>query len=174
MKNRYMKMTKTTVTLVGCCGLIALFTGCASVLCGSQQKVALDSHPSGAEVLVYNSGGDIVFKKTTPCVAYLDRRERDCLESASYVVLIKKDGYAPVQFPLNGIINRAYFANLFSGGLGFAVDPVSGAMWTLTPQSTDTDLVSQQVGFFSHDGLMVSLKGEPTEEPKPFLKAAKD
>ena len=38
----------------------------------------------------------------------------------------------------------------------------------------DTDLVSQQVGFFSHDGLMVSLKGEPTEEPKPFLKAAKD
>jgi hypothetical protein len=170
-----MKLTKSTVTFVGCCSLIALLTGCASVLCGSQQKVALDSHPTGAEVLVYDSRGEIVFQKTTPCVAYLDRRERDNMESAKYTVLLKKDGFAPTQFPLNGIINRAYFANVLTGGIGFVVDPMLGAMWTLTPSTTETDLVSQQVGFFSQDGLMVSLKEEPAqEESKPFLKAAKD
>jgi hypothetical protein len=169
-----MKLTKSTVTLVACCSLIALFTGCASVMCGSKQKVALDSKPNGAEVLVYDAHGDVVFQKKTPCIANLNRRHPDYMQPANYVVLIKKEGFEPVQFPLTGILNQAYFANILNAGIGFAVDPVTGGMWTLTPASLDADLVTPAAGFFQEEGYTVSLKQETNHEPAPFLKAAKD
>ena len=169
-----MKMIKSTATLIGCCGFITLLSGCASVLCGPQQKVALDSKPSGAEVLVYNSQGDVVFQKTTPCIASLDRREKDYLQSARYTVVVRKEGFAPVQFPLTGEINRAYFANFLSAGIGFAVDPLTGAMWTLTPRSMNAEMVGEHAGFFNQDGLLVSLQEEQTQDLKPVLKAAKN
>ena len=169
---KIMKLTKSTVTLIGCCGLIALLTGCGTIMCGPQQKVVLDSRPTGAEVLVYDSHGEIVFQKTTPCVARLNRREHDVMQSANYVVLIKKEGYAPAQFPLIGVINRAYFANILSAGIGFAVDPMTGGMWTLTPQSMDENLVVEHPAFFADEGLLVSLSEEG--EMKPDAKAAKN
>jgi hypothetical protein len=88
------------------------------------------------------------------------------------MVLIKKEGFEPMQFPLSGILNQAYFANILNGGIGFAVDPVTGAMWTLTPSSFDADLLAPSAGFFQEEGYTVSLKQE--REPAPFLKAAKD
>jgi hypothetical protein len=174
IKAKIMKLTKSTLTLISCCGLIALFTGCASIMCGTKQKVVLDSQPTGAEVLVYNSHGEIVFQKTTPCVAELNRREHENLQSANYVVLVKKEGYAPAQFPLIGVVNRAYFANILSAGLGFAIDPLTGAMWTLNPQSVDENLVTEHPAFFAEEGLLVSLSEEGAKETKPEAKPAKN
>src|SRR5437879_5744416 len=139
-----MKLTTRTLTLLGCCCFITLFTGCGSIMCGSRQKFALDSVPTGAEVSVYDSRGEVVLQKTTPFVTKLDRREHSVTQGAQYVVLVKKDGYAPAQFPLNGVVNRAYWANVLSGGLGYAVDPMTGGMWTLDPQPADPALVTQQ------------------------------
>src|SRR5436190_23701973 len=61
-KIRPMKLTKSTLILFACCCLSILFTGCASIMCGSEQKVSLDSRPRGAEVLIYDSRGEIVFQ----------------------------------------------------------------------------------------------------------------
>ncbi len=174
IKAKIMKLTKSTVTLIGCCGLIALLTGCGTIMCGPQQKVVLDSQPTGAEVLVYDSHGEIVFQKTTPCVARLNRREHDVMQSAKYVVLIKKEGYAPAQFPLIGVVNRAYFANILSAGIGFAVDPMTGGMWTLNPQPIDVNLVTEHPAFFAEEGLLVSLSEEGSKEMKPDPKPAKN
>lgn len=166
-----MKLTKSTVILFACCCLSTLFTGCASIMCGPEQKVSLDSQPRGAEVLIYDANGEIVFQKTTPCVAELPRREHGYLHSANYVVLVRKEGFAPVQFPLTGMVNRAYFANILSAGIGYIVDPITGAMWTLDPGQVDAKLVSENAAFF-HGGksLIVCLKEEVPQALTPYLK----
>src|SRR6266550_6233956 len=106
-----MNITKSIIKIGASVCLVALFAGCASVICGPKQSVGIDSKPSGAEVMVYNGDGEVIFKSTTPCAAVLDRRNHD-YQSASYVILVRKEGFAPVQIPLEGQINKAYFANI--------------------------------------------------------------
>src|SRR5262245_59574811 len=149
MQQKIMKPNKSVLILIGSCCLTVLLTGCASVICGPKQAVAIDSKPHGAEVLIYDSHCDVVFQKTTPCVANLPRRTDD-YTCANYVVLIKKEGFAPVQIPLTGQINRAYFANVLFGALGLAVDPFTGAMWTLTPDRLDAQVADETVAFFNN------------------------
>ena len=67
-----------------------------------------------------------------------------------------------MQFPLIGSVNRAYTANLLNAGIGYAIDPVTGAMWTLSPQGLDAKVISEEIGFFKDPGLLVSLKEEGT------------
>jgi len=177
-----MKPTKSALTLIGSCCAVVLLSGCASVICGPKQAVAIDSKPHGAEVLIYDSHCDVVFQKTTPCVANLPRRTDDYTK-ASYVVLIKKEGYAPVQIPLSGQVNKAFFGNLIFGGIGMAVDPFTGAMWTLTPDSVDPQVADENAAFFANPtgGYLVSLKESvtpdvaETEAPaQPQAQAQKD
>src|SRR5438270_5979810 len=98
-----MKMKTSVLTLVGC-AMITLFTGCASVICGSKQTFAIETQPPGADVLVYDAQGSVIFQSTSPCVAELARiaPEKD---RASYIFLIKKQGFDPVQVPLSGHVN---------------------------------------------------------------------
>ncbi len=173
--NLYMNSKKSIVRLIGCCCVVALLSGCASFICGPQQTVAIDSRPAGAEVLVYDSRGEVVLKNTTPCVATLIRRSHDYLASADYIVLVRKEGYAPVQVPLSGKVNRAYFANILFGGLGLIVDPITGSMWTLSPDGVDVGLVSEHAAFFNHpDGLLICLKEQVPQDLLPYLKPVQD
>ena len=158
-----MNLTKSLLKLLGCCSLIALLSGCASVICGPKQAVTIDSKPHGAEVLVYDSHCDVIFQKTTPCTAKLPRRTPD-YDAANYVILIKKEGYAPVQIPLTGQVNKAYFANILFGGLGMAIDPITGGMWTLSPDSVDSSSVTENAAT-DKPGFLVSLKQEETVAP---------
>jgi hypothetical protein len=126
-------------------------------MCGSKQAVAIDSKPRAAEVLIYNANCDIVFRSTTPCTATLPRRI-DATEKGHYVVLLKKEGFAPVQIPISGHVNSAYYLNIFNAGIGFLVDPATGSMWTLSPDPVENKDVKDKAGFFYDDGLFVSLK----------------
>lgn len=156
--------TKSILTTVACAGALTLLSGCASVLCGPKQSIAIDSRPAGAEVVVYDAAGEIVFAETTPCVASLKRSNAD-YERASYVVLIRKEGFDPVQVPLTGKLNRAYLGNLLAGGIGLVIDPVTGSMWTLTPSDLEASLLEQNAAFFSHKkGLLVCLKEQVPKE----------
>jgi len=150
-----------------------LFTGCASIICGPDQKVNLESQPSGAEISVYDSRGEIVFQKTTPCTAKLSRRQHDFVQGGQYVVLAKKEGYSPVQFPLIGVVNRAYFANVMTV-VGFAIDPVTGGMWTLVPETSENRVVNEQAGFFRDERLLISLPDENQPDQEPVMKAAQN
>ena len=130
------------------------------MICSSKQAVALDSKPGGAEVIVYNNHGEIVYQGKTPCVAELARTTPEP-ERSNYIVLIKKKGFAPVQIPLKGEMNRAYLANILFGGIGLVIDPATGSMWTLCAKGVDPKVVSQNVAFLQHeDGFLVTLKDE--------------
>jgi hypothetical protein len=169
-----MKLTTRTLTLLGSCCFIALFTGCGSIMCGSRQKFVLDSLPTAADVTVYDSRGEVVLQKTTPFVTQLDRRDPSAAGAARYVVLVKKDGYAPAQFPLVGVVNRAYCVNVLSGCLGYAIDPMTGGMWTLVPQPADPEMLTHKAGFFSQEGALIHLKEESAPEQKPAVNAAQN
>ena len=146
--------------LLGCAALIAFSTGCASVLCGPSQKVAINSKPAGAEVLVYDSHGEIVYENATPCVARLSRTTPEG-DRPTYIVLIRKEGFTPTQIPLSGKLNKAYFANALFGGVGFFIDPMSGGMWTLTTDSVDPQLIDEHRAFRAQENdVFVSLKDE--------------
>ena len=155
-----MKRLKSALMLLGCAALMTLFTGCASVLCGPKQNVAINSKPAGAEVLVYDCHGEIVFENSTPCVAKLDRANPEG-DRASYVILIRKPGFAPVQVPVSGQLNKAYFANALFGGVGFFIDPMTGGMWTLTTDSVDSQLVDEHKAFRPQENdVFVNLKDD--------------
>ena len=122
-------MIKFAATMLPCVGALVFFTGCATAMVGTRQSVALDSKPSGAEVVVYNSHGAVVYQGTTPCTPKLDRTPPES-SRPNYTVLIRKQGYTSVQLPLKSEVNRAYLANILFGGIGLAIDPATGAMWT--------------------------------------------
>jgi hypothetical protein len=91
-----------------------------------------------------------------------------------YVVLVKKDGFSPVQFPLSGVVNRAYYANILNAGIGYAVDPMTGGKWTLVSENTDGKVINEAAGFFRDERLMITLPDESLGEPVPALKAAQN
>jgi len=158
-----MNLNKSLLKLIGCCSLITLLTGCASMLCGSKQTVAIDSKPHGAEVLVYDGHCDVIFEKTTPCSVKLPRRTAD-YDGANYVVLIKKEGFAPVQVPLTAQVNKAYFANIIFGGVGMAIDPITGGMWTLSPDNINSSTFAEN-DVTDKPGFVVTLKSDETVAP---------
>ena len=167
-----MKTLRFTFSVLGFASLIPLLTGCASVMCGPKQAVTIDSRPRHAEVLVYDANCDVVFRSATPCTANLSRRIEG---SGHYVVLIRKEGYAPVQIPISGHINSAYYLNVFTAGIGFLVDPATGSMWTLSADHVDDPNVKDKAGFFIDDGVFVALKQQDTAPkvatPAPDKKA---
>jgi hypothetical protein len=167
--NKTMKPTKIVQTLAACGCLIGLATGCASMICGSQQKVSIASLPPGAEVMVYGDDGSVLLKDTTPCVAKLKRRAKTTLEGAQYTVLVRKEGFAPVQVPLEGVVNRAYFINVVNV-VGLFIDPVTGGMWTLSPGNVSAELVKENAAFFNHkDGVLICLKEQAPAALVPYL-----
>jgi hypothetical protein len=171
-----MKIKKSVITLLGCCCFITLMTGCASVMCGTKQSVVLDSKPSGAEVMVYDRHCEVVFEGTTPCVAKLRRCEPE-EDRASYIILVKKEGFLPVQIPLKGRLNRAYLANALYGGVGFIADPFTGAMWTLTTTRVDPHLVQDDTSFVAKEeggGFSVALKEQSYENVAAHAKSSQD
>jgi hypothetical protein len=169
-----MNLKKFALTVIGGCGAVALLGGCSSMLCGPTQSVSIDSKPQGAEVLVYDWNGEVVFSKTTPCVAHLDRGNGD-YEHANYVVLVRKEGFAPVQIHLNGKVNRAYLLNTLNI-VGFAIDPITHSMWSLSPDAVSAELLSENAAFFekNKDGLFICLKEEVPPALTQYLKPVKN
>jgi len=156
---------KTSVLTLGACAIITLLTGCASVICGPKQTFAIETQPPGADVMVYDLQGNVIFQSTSPCVAELARVAPE-KERASYIFLIKKQGFTPVQVPLSGHVNNAYFVNILFGGLGLAVDPFTHAMWTLSPTGIDTRRLEAHKGFeLRSDALTVTLEESGTNTP---------
>src|SRR5512134_1514231 len=135
-----MKITMKLLKVLAVCSLPVLLSGCSSLMCGRTQTVPLTSSPPKATITVYNEFNDVLFTGTTPCNVNL-RRSTTQGEAGYYKIIFRKEGYAPQDFILTGRKNRAYFANIPFGVVGMiAVDPVTGAMWTLSPMEGSAKL----------------------------------
>ncbi len=118
--------------------VVFLFVGCATIIHGTHQNITVNSSPSGAKVIVQG-----IEKGKTPTVINLPRGE-----SGNLILHFEKEGYEPVDIMLKKEVDWLLVGGgnclLFGGILGFAVDFVTGAAYTLTPSEVNT--VLQKMG----------------------------
>ena len=143
-------------------------TGCASMTSGNTQKISVKTKPSGATVTIYDLKRPVYDKITpkvavmhTPCVIPL--RTGSHYETARYFVTIEKQGYRPLGFEVHARVNGWYYGNLdpfllplFPVTMGI-IDPRSGAMWTLTPESPGRTYELQDISKIPEENVDVPI-----------------
>jgi hypothetical protein len=128
-------------SLVGISGL--LVTGCATIVGRSDQLISLNSQPSSATVTITDEKGTAVMTGTTPTTVTLKKSDGSWFGGKTYLVKVAKEGYETQTIQINHQPNGWYIAgNLIFGGLigWFIVDPLSGAMYNLTPDQINPSL----------------------------------
>jgi hypothetical protein len=120
-----MKKSITAFALI----VAMLFTSCATIVSGSKQNVKFMSNPSQATIVIDN-----VEVGKTPFETKLARK-------SSHTVKIKLDGYKPFETTLTRKFNAWFIGNILFGGLvGLVVDPLTGAMYRLTPKEVNAEM----------------------------------
>lgn len=116
---------------------LLLLSGCATIISGSNQKVAIKSTENSV-VTITNTHNTIVYKGKTPTSVRLPAGDGYFTGSTYYVTMTdsndEKIGYSVI----DSSINKWYFGNIILGGLiGMViVDPLTGAMWELPKEIT--------------------------------------
>ena len=148
-------------------------TGCSTIMCKGEQSINIKTAPPAAEIKVYNSKEEMVFTSTTPTIAVL-KRGKGYFSAEKYRIVITKEGYQARELCISGRVNSWYlFGNLLFGGIvGYLiVDPISGAMWTLSPSDITLELQSELSALGPKEaGLTIVLKEKVPEELTPYLK----
>ena len=107
------------------------------------QTLGLQSDPSEANIAIVNqSTNENVFQGKTPVSVPLKKAA-----GVSYLVTISKPGYQPVEIEVKRRVSGWYiFGNMVFGGLvgWLIVDPLSGAVFTLSPGKINETLVANQ------------------------------
>ena len=115
--------------------IIALLSGCASIVSDSKKTVTITSLPSQAEFMIVDHNGKAIHNGVTPTTVTL-KSDAEYFKGEKYTIKFQKEGFGPQSSPLNAKLNPWYWGNiLFGYPIGmFIVDPITGAMWTL-PES---------------------------------------
>ena len=129
--------------------------GCATIVARSSQTIIVGSVPEGAAVSITNASGVAVHSGNTPMSVTL-KKGRGYFKPEHYTVRINKEGFQPHELKIDGAINGWYFGNIIFGGLigMLAVDPSTGAMYTLSPKEVLATLTTLKV---AHNGGEQSL-----------------
>jgi hypothetical protein len=107
-----------------------LFSSCATIISGSKQTVKFTSNPSQANVSINN-----VNVGKTPFETKLKRKIKE------HKIVIQLEGYKPFETTLKRKFNAWYVGNLLIGGLiGIILDPITGAIYKLTPEQVNAEL----------------------------------
>jgi hypothetical protein len=109
---------------------LVLFTsGCATIMHGSKQDIAVSSTPSGAAVSVDNQQMGV-----TPTTVNLTRKDK-------HVISIDAPGYKRYDLQLTRGTSGWVWGNLVFGGIpGLAVDAITGSLYKLSPDNINATL----------------------------------
>lgn len=159
------KVLKTSLfALMLAAGLLT--TGCATIVKGGTQAIKINSVPDAAVVKIHdmNANQNVVSEGVTPHTAVL-KKGAGMFKAGSYKVIVEKPGYGSKSFMIDGNASGWYIAgNLFFGGLigWVVVDPITGAMWNLTPEQIDATLGDS--AYNNNGDLTIVLKENVSEE----------
>jgi hypothetical protein len=161
---------KSKQKLFGLAAMLAVITfgaGCASMVDGGPAVVHINSKPTGAKVSVFDWENKPVATQTTPATLSL-QRSRGYFAGERYKVVFEAPGYYPATKYIDSRINGWYFGNIFFGGVigMFAVDPLTGAMFTLSPKDINMNLVPSTVPMTLEERKAAELKANPPNPPK--------
>ena len=145
---------------------LLLLQSCATIVSGSRQTIRFNSMPAAATVYI----NEVEIGKTPV--------EKDLKRNQEYQVAIKMDGYKPYTTTLSKKFNEWYIGNIVFGGIiGLVVDPITGAMYKLTPNELTARLAEDKsdIVFKSHGDnvhISVSLTIDPEWEKVGQLERA--
>lgn len=106
-----------------------MLTSCATIVSGSKQEVSFNSTPTNASIFI----NEVEVGKT-PFKTKLERNKE-------HSVVIKLDEFKPYETKLTKKFNAWYIGNIVFGGLiGLIVDPVTGAIYQLSPKEVNAQL----------------------------------
>jgi len=109
--------------------LTLLMSSCATIVSGSKQTVKFSSNPSAVSVFI-----DEVEVGKTPFETKLARKNE-------HSVMIKLEGYQTYQTRLTKKFNAWYIGNILIGGIiGIIIDPITGAIYNLTPEEINAEM----------------------------------
>jgi hypothetical protein len=109
--------------------LTLLVSSCATIVSGSKQNVKFSSNPSTATIFI-----DEVEVGKTPFEIKLARKSQ-------HSVMLKLDGYQTYETKLTKKFNGWYIGNILIGGIiGLIIDPITGAMYNLSPDQVDAQM----------------------------------
>ena len=123
---------------------LVMVSGCASIVVGSHRDINIKSTPPDAAVSIQErESKQIVHKGQTPLIVPLSTRG-GYFKSKQYDVTISKDGYDTKTVNIDSFLSGWYAGNLILWPVavlgGLLVDPLTGAMWSLTPKNIDAVL----------------------------------
>jgi len=163
---------KTIVLGAACALLVLALSGCATIVSGGDQKVDFQSDPSEASIKVYDSSGMVVASSQTP-TSLLLKKGAGYFKGASYRVVVEKPGYKRTEVLLQSSLNAGWYiaGNLFIGGLigWLIVDPMSGAMWTLSPERVSTELSAEVSSMHPGKELKIVLLADVPREVRSLM-----
>lgn len=139
--------------------------GCASIVHSGPRSIPVASTPPGAKVSIYDRDNAIVSTHTTPFTATLSSKY-GYFKGQNYRLVFEMPGYAPAEVNLESSVSGWYFGNLLLGGLlgMLVVDPLTGAMFNLTPEKIEQPLTAQQAEMIgSGEAVMVVMLEQATE-----------
>lgn len=110
--------------------IVFLMIGCATIIRGTKQNVAVKTIPTGATVIVKG-----MEKGITPTILNLPRGE-------DVVIRFEKEGYKPVKVMLTKELDLGCVVGsaLFTGLIGIVIDFASGSVYRLTPPEVNAML----------------------------------
>jgi hypothetical protein len=145
------KMTSLGFVAIGC--LVAMGSGCATVMSGKYQTVPVKSEPAGATVRT-DDGTSV----TTPGNLKLERTKK-------HVLTAELQGCEPQQRELRSDLNSWLFGNILLGGIiGAVVDVCSGAGGALCPAEVYFDFTPKGQALAKRQSDF--LKDNPALDPK--------
>ncbi|HJV68399.1 hypothetical protein [Ideonella sp.] len=121
-------------------------SGCATIMGQPTQTMPISSTPSDAKVLIVDEAGAEVFAGQTPTSVTLNKSTGRYWGGKSFKVTISKPGYKTQVIPVTSSANGWYIAGnfVFGGLIGwFAVDPMNGGMYTLSPEAIASSLPTE-------------------------------
>jgi uncharacterized protein YceK len=138
---------------------LLLLAGCASIMHGTTQQVAVSSSPTGAQVTV-----DAMERGVTPVIADLKRKD-------NHVVRVTMDGYQPFEMALTRSVSGWVWGNLVFGGIpGLAIDAITGGLYKLSPEQVTAQLQRNGALQVADGGsvLLVTVVMRPTAGMEPI------
>jgi len=109
--------------IVGLCLLLVIQTGCAAIIEGTSQDIAIGTIPAGARCELQRDGAVIGIIDPTPGRVTVEKNKQNIFVNCS------KEGYQDTGKGNESDIAAATFANLILGGvIGLGVDAFTGAI----------------------------------------------
>jgi hypothetical protein len=109
--------------------ILAISSGCATIIHGTTQDIGITTDPSGAEIVV-----DGRERYKSPIKITMKRKD-------DHIVEVSKDGYQKETVNIKSVVSGAVAGNIIAGGLiGWGIDAASGGQYRLVPENVDIRL----------------------------------